>query len=319
MNMNERRVSWSGYWKSGAMHSCASSYANNYDGCVAGFWRQAAATLPSQARVLDLAAGNGALGRLLVSQRTDIAGVDAVDLADVASDPAIASSGIKFWPGTSIEQLPFEQAQFDLVASQFGLEYAQWPLAIQEAARVCRPGGRVAAVMHHRESVIVAVGLEEATHHKQLLAEDGLIHTALELVPWLGYMRGRPENGTHTLQAGMARNRYNQAMHEVGSAIEASRAPDLLLQVRDWVHARVARVTQQSVQATEVELRGLLSAIREASFRTSEMLECARDKAGLDAFCRDLENAASVDNIAVHELRQEQGVIGWAVSAELAA
>src|SRR5689334_5614527 len=79
-----RRAAWSAYWASRHMHSCASSYGNNYGGAIADFWRGFLGRFPPSGRLLDLATGNGPLPHLVWELRKDAADVDAVDLAELA-------------------------------------------------------------------------------------------------------------------------------------------------------------------------------------------------------------------------------------------
>ena len=44
---NERRIeSWSRYWASGALHSCAGSFDGNYAGSLRAFWNEVFSSLP---------------------------------------------------------------------------------------------------------------------------------------------------------------------------------------------------------------------------------------------------------------------------------
>ena len=83
-NTETRREVWSRYWASGALHSCATSYRNNYAGSIGAFWQDAFAALPAPACVLDVATGNAALPNLLLTTRRETAiECDAIDLARI--------------------------------------------------------------------------------------------------------------------------------------------------------------------------------------------------------------------------------------------
>ena len=151
-----RRIAWSQYWSAGGLHSCPGSFAGNYAGAIADFWQTALADLTPGTRVLDLATGNGALPQLLLQRYGDEVQVDAVDAAQLAPtwfDPS-RHPGVRFHSGVMIEALSFEDASFDCVVSQYGIEYAMRPDACQQALRVLRPQGRLALVMHHTGSVL---------------------------------------------------------------------------------------------------------------------------------------------------------------------
>ena len=56
-----RAQAWSDYWAGGALHSCAGSYAGNYGGAIAAFWREIFADLPADATVTTPAVARGSL------------------------------------------------------------------------------------------------------------------------------------------------------------------------------------------------------------------------------------------------------------------
>ena len=184
----ERRRVWSSFWEAGPLHSCHGSFADDYAGAIGDFWTEQFAGLSTSSSVLDLATGNGALP-LVLWQRDPAhrpAQIDAVDLATVAPrwwKPEI-HNGIVFHSGVHAEDLPFPDASYALVVSQFGLEYAPWPQALDEALRVCRPDGQLAFVMHHADSVIVQVGRSKHGHTNTLPSEQGLCGAAAGFLPW---------------------------------------------------------------------------------------------------------------------------------------
>lgn len=102
-------------------------------------------------RVLDVACGTGVLARAAlewVGGRGEVVGVDVNDgmLAVAARHtPAIG------WRTGAAEALPFDDARFDRVVSQFGLMFFEDQAgALREMARVCAPGGLVAVAVWGR-------------------------------------------------------------------------------------------------------------------------------------------------------------------------
>jgi SAM-dependent methyltransferase len=97
-------------------------------------------------KVLDAACGTGVVA-LTAARRG--AHVKALDLSPVLLDEArrnvsIAKVSIEFTEG-DVEDLPYANAEFDVVLSQYGHMFAPRPeLAIREMLRVLKPGGRIA-------------------------------------------------------------------------------------------------------------------------------------------------------------------------------
>jgi SAM-dependent methyltransferase len=97
-------------------------------------------------RVLDVACGSGNLAIPAARAGAIVTGADiATNLLEQARARA-ESEGltIQFDEGDA-ENLPYDDAAFDVVVSMFGAMFAPRPeLVAAELARVCRPGGRVA-------------------------------------------------------------------------------------------------------------------------------------------------------------------------------
>src|SRR6266566_10021239 len=96
--------------------------------------------------VLDVAAGNGNFA-LAAARRGAI--VTATDLTprmvELGRARSVAAGASIEWREADAEQLPFEDASFDIVASVFGAMFAPRPqLVAAEMFRVAKPGGLVA-------------------------------------------------------------------------------------------------------------------------------------------------------------------------------
>ena len=97
-------------------------------------------------RVLDVACGTGVVA---VTAARRGAAVRALDLSPVLLERGhhnanLAGVQVEFTEG-DVEALPYPDAHFDVVLSQFGHMFAPRPeLAIAEMLRVLKPGGRIA-------------------------------------------------------------------------------------------------------------------------------------------------------------------------------
>lgn len=106
------------------------------------------ARLPIQSgmKVLDVACGTGNLAVPAARKEAEVTGLDiAPNLLEQARQRAEGEGlKIQFDEGDA-EQLPYEDASFDLVMTMFGAMFAPRPERVAaELTRVCRSGGRIA-------------------------------------------------------------------------------------------------------------------------------------------------------------------------------
>lgn len=289
----ERRNSWSDYWATGALHSCLGSFAGNYAGEVLDAWRLALAGLPGGACVLDIATGNGALPALFLAEAPvgRLAAIDAVDLAQIRPDwiqalDADARCRLKFQGGVMAEALPFPDAHFDLVCSQFGIEYTDHARSLAEAARVLKPGGLLALVLHDQSSLICRNAREERSH-LAWIAEHEVIGAAVRVCAFMA--RAATPAGRQALaadpEAGEARRQLNQVMADMTRRARDSRVPDVLTQSQHALFTSIqAAARSGDPQAGLQDLDWLRAQLAQSDLRLAELLGCALDEAGLEAF-----------------------------------
>lgn len=312
-----RKAAWSSYWATGGLHSCVGSYPGNYSGAIGAFWQARFDRLGPGQRVLDLATGNGALP-LLLSQHlpgSDGLQVDAVDLAQVAPawHSAASHPGIRFHSGIAMEQLPFADDSFDLVTSQFGFEYAERGPALRECLRVTRPGGAIALVMHHAGSVLVEVGRAELANQALLLGDGGLLDATAAVVPWFARARAGADLRAEAT-ALRDREAFNAASRALAGLIAASRAPDLLVETRDWVQALLAGVGPDPAPSLHA-LATHRAALVAGGLRTAEMISHALDESQARAMVAGIQAAWPGAGVLCEPLSQREGVLGWALQA----
>jgi len=102
------------------------------------------ATTAGVTRVLEIAAGTGALTRALASRLPETVSIVATDLNQSMLDQAEATgtSRAVTWRQADAMQLPFADGEFDVVVCQFGVMFfPDKAKAFAEARRVLRPDG----------------------------------------------------------------------------------------------------------------------------------------------------------------------------------
>lgn len=125
--------------------------AGSYDRIAAGFRQEAAEFvgrlgLTPDLNVLDAASGTGNLTIPAARTGARVTGFDIVSaLLDAAAMWAARERLIVRFDEGTVEELPYEEAQFDVVMSMFGVMFAaRADRVVSELARVTRPGGKVA-------------------------------------------------------------------------------------------------------------------------------------------------------------------------------
>lgn len=317
-----RRSIWSRYWASGMPHSCGTSYDETYGGELGRFWRQAFAPLGADDRVLDIATGNAALPRLLVGcAASELPDCEAVDIADVAPEwlqqlPPAQRRRIRVQGGVAAESLPFADASFTLVVSQYGIEYADRPRALAELHRVLHPAGRVRLLVHHAGSRTVALAQEEITHLDWLLQPEGLLDLAdgmVEPIVRAASAAGRAGLATDAA-ANRLRARFNETQKLLANRLTASPCPDPLHEARDWVAQALGVAAARGVQAGGQALRDIRRNLDESRQRLHDLCRCALDEAAASGLCAALRRPGGTASAT--PLSDRGHLLGWAVVAD---
>ncbi len=146
------RDAWTAFWREPASRLQCLSGAPDVTLALRNHWSMFAASLPANARVLDIGCGAGAAARSLLAARPDLR-ITGIDFARV---PAAPEAHIRLLSDTAMEFLPFADSGFDAAVSQFGFEYGRTHKAARELARVLVPGGKFSLAVHHAGSSVVA-------------------------------------------------------------------------------------------------------------------------------------------------------------------
>lgn len=104
------------------------------------------ARVRSGSRVLDVGCGTGVVAITAAKAGAQVTALDLTpELLDVARENARIADVEIDWHEGDIEKLPFGDATFDVVVSQFGHMFAPRPdVAVAEMLRVLKPGGTIA-------------------------------------------------------------------------------------------------------------------------------------------------------------------------------
>ena len=131
-------------------------------------------------RVLDVACGPGIVACALATVAVHVTGLDFTPamLAQAAALQAERRLDNLEWRQGSAMELPFEEAQFDLVVARFSFHhYIDPAAAFREMVRVCRPGGTilvadVAPRSNAREAYDALEKQRDPSHTRALTEEE---------------------------------------------------------------------------------------------------------------------------------------------------
>ncbi len=143
--------SWDTYWH-GAQHGAAYCGGGTSHPLVLSFWSDFFKAVRDQyntPKIIDIASGGGAVVECAMS--TFDGQLEEFTCLDI-SDSAISMLEQRFPDVHGIVAdacaIPLDSASYDIVTSQFGIEYAGLE-AIDEVARLIAPGGQLALLLHN--------------------------------------------------------------------------------------------------------------------------------------------------------------------------
>lgn len=323
-----RSAVWTRHWASGAPHSCAGTYAERYAGAIAGFWKTVFGSLTGGQRVLDIATGNGALPRLLLDlQPAAPITVDAIDLATIeppwlASLSPAARRRMRFHGGQPAESLPFPDRAFDLIISQYGIEYSDLDRSVVEMLRVLTPDGRIALLVHVNDSRPVTLAAVEIAHLDWLMSDAGLLCAAAAMIEPI--CRAGTPHGRATLAndrgAEAARQRFNAAQLGLRERAAMKDGADVLFEMQNAVAAILGVAAQHGVAAARLRLEATELAARDSHFRLRQLRDHALSRSKLDALCHSLRRASGVSaRVTTGEVHEQGFLMGCTLLAQTAA
>lgn len=171
--VSEPKSHWSAYWATGALTSLPQDFAENYSGALAAHWESCFRSLSPGARILDVCTGNGAIALLAARwaaehdltwriRAVDAARIDTARIADRNPRFQHLVGRVEFEDGVPLENRSDTADAYDLVTSQYGIEYCDWQAVAPRIAEWLKPGGRFICVTHAPDSAILATMSEEA-------------------------------------------------------------------------------------------------------------------------------------------------------------
>lgn len=318
----QRRQAWTRYWAMGPLHSLGTTFAGSYADSIGTFWQREFLACTPDSRILDIGCGNGPLADILLKLHPDsgptICGVDLANPAPPwwARLPAAQRARIEFRGGVSAESLPFPDASFDLVASQFGIEYSDLARSLPEVLRVLRPGGRIAFIVHHADSLPVIVSRHELRHLDFMEAPGGYLGQAAAMLPYMARLATAEERQRlrDDPVAEGVRLRFEAAAAALAERAKTEPIPDVLSETQAAVtEAFRAAASGAGVPAGRALLTACTGRLADSRLRLQDLVESGLDQRRVGALLAALRRPG-VQAEAV-PLTVNEHVFGWAIRA----
>ncbi len=166
MNNNKSSQHWSHYWQAGQLTSLPQDFHKNYTGAIQQQWIQVFNGLNLNSRILDVCAGNCAISLLAASysaQNKKNFNITANDAADINGtsihsrfpDESENLNMIQLISNCKVENINLDDNKFDLITSQYGIEYCNWEKAAQQVHRLLKINGSFVMIAHSGSTEII--------------------------------------------------------------------------------------------------------------------------------------------------------------------
>ncbi len=196
--LQEKHKIWDSYWHDSRIKSTVAESSPEAEALLDAHWRELFVDLPNGAAIRDLACGNGAVALIAAHMSNDtgkgfkIYGVEsaAIDPPKYVPKEELLKT-IEFTPVTPIELLPYQTGQFDVVVSQYGMEFAD-SRAIGEAIRVLKRGGKFSAITFAANTFPVVQSASKMRQSQYLINSTKLFEMATAVAQALNNIEKGP-------------------------------------------------------------------------------------------------------------------------------
>ncbi len=295
---------WNEYWNNdGAEGEVFVSSSGSAHPEISDWWRTQFADLCPPCDLVDLACGAGSVFAHLPENhdfRLFGADISAEALALMRKRvPGVTTTTC------SADELPYETGQFDVVCSQFGVEYAG-VAAFDEAARVLKPKGKLIILCHIEDGYIDSRNRVHLEHARTIISSD-FIPKAINLTQ-------------ATFETGQAN--LNKAIQEFAPAEKALGAACQALPEGIHYHLYAGfrqlyeRRAQYDLSDIELWLEQMFKDVEHNILRLEHMRRAANNKQTMDDVVERLNNlGCSSITCTPLTLEKHDLPIAWALTA----
>jgi ubiquinone/menaquinone biosynthesis C-methylase UbiE len=311
---NER--AWSNYWTTGYQSTFTGHEDSGFFIHLADYWKEQFDLLKDGSRIVDLGCGNGSVSAIAAGCSGKDLDIIAVDYAAVERSSSVfkQNPNIEIRDHTKIEKTGIDDSSIDLCVSQFGYEYADRIGAAKEAHRILKSGGKLVAVVHHRQSQI---SQSCVSAHRQigLCYRSRLTDISRKLIKRLRKLEKSNRDKSTDETAIKAAAEFNEVA--AGVFDHGSRLPDME-HVKYFLNELTSLFSEKARRLNFSEKMAIIDAVEENArnyqLRMEAMLKASLDKEHIKLLEQSLRDTGlNVDEISI--MKHDQKIFAWRVIA----
>jgi len=310
---------WDAYWTTDRLHSFGADVDPLFAQTLDRYWSGVVRRLSAGAAVLDIACGNGAVSLAMAKTAQvlggslAITGIDeaAIDPAKYLPQHADFLAGITFRQRTAMESLPFENATFDAVVSQFGLEFGTSGAALSEAARVLKPGGLLTFLALPAHSLAVQSAKRTVKQARYLLRDAVLFNEAFRIIQ--AFHEGDEETREEKMRTDL--ENYNREVEKTVGQFKVDETDVVFAIIMGLNQVFIDRKTkpgEEQMMAIETVRTGLA----QYAARAQATAKAALTDSGLESLKRTITSEGFKLMETRSLLAGKLGTVAWQLTAE---
>lgn len=316
---------WSSYWQSGISGSFGINEPEWYTHVIKPYWKNLFDELARNSSILDIATGNGAVAFIASDCNRDKDSNFSICATDKArhelSPDSISSSSseqqdIQFQFGTAIENLNFPDHSFDVVTSQFGIEYADTNKALRVLKPFLTKHAELVFIIHHKNSVISQQSRDELKQYRIILEQTPVFKKLKTLLISMGDIKST--NDLEKLKLNSKANKDREAFNRVVSKLTTKNPHSIVIAdclniIKPLFKEKMMVPVKEKLRITEsVKLQ-----MSQARLRLLDMIEAAFDDSKLKKFIRYAESSGYQCITAKELTDQSDNLLAWEIRLRL--
>ncbi len=296
---------WDTYWSNNSQGDCFSlDGKSKLSQVLFDYWCEYFQHKGQGVRVLDLACGNGFVGKCAIHSATNLLAIGADNVLDIGQTEFQVESNnsrLKILTGIDIGQLKFAENEFDFIVSQFGLEYSDFASVIKTTVKQLKTNGEMNFILHNSGSELCQQSQTEVTLLNYLIDEISIFEKIAEL----NEKNGQKANNT---LSDITEEVTNKGLLLVGNN-----------KALFWgVFSHIKELIDKFLSSNKVrieEVNFIEQHYRTHRDRLQQQLSVAMDQNKLAQLVKIIDGCGMQDITQCVFKHEESGLIGWQVKA----